>query len=447
MLITDICKVMCFKTGYLRAVIGGLLFLGSVISLQGLDLPTQKIEDDVSLRISLKDFWFTEASDRVLNQKAFMHTLPGGSRIQVRAEAGKDEFMIVLAREWNGSYPGWAQGSWILTRRKEDGSPSRIRVFLRSDPYTYVQFRPFAEDRCLMDVVLYDAYVARSVPLPYSLERLMVVSVEQVLSTAGNKFPRRYFEPQPARYGDLRVFMGHLRDRLPELGFQDDGAVDAEGRYVYINTLKLQEETPGLNCSGFAKWVVDGILRPLTGDRLPIPPLKEPFGERGSSLTEIYEKIRDPFFGLDWTRNLASQAGTILRSPAFGKLEEIEVQDRPFASIIQRTRNGTSVRSYPSFLLNAGFSFEGIQPLLYTLAIDEPGTIYLASINNEQDPKPRMRQHFHVAVLVPYFNEYGNFQVAVFESAEETSLNNFKNRYPGHFVNLVRIPVETRFDP
>ncbi|MDR0629468.1 MAG: hypothetical protein LBG24_07530 [Treponema sp.] len=426
---------------------GGLLFLGWVRPLQGIDIPTRKIEDDVSLRINLKDIWFTEAVDRVLNQEPFIHTLPGGGRIQVRSEAGKDEFMIVLARERNSSYPGWAQGSWILTRRKDDGSPSRIRVFLRSDPYTYVQFRPFAEDRCVMDVVLYDAYVVRSVPLPYSLERLMVVSLEEVFSTAGTKFPRHYFDPQPEMYRDLRVFMGRLRDRLPELQFRDDGAVDAEGRYVYINTLQSQDGSPGLNCSGFAKWVVDGILRPFTGERLPILPLKKPFGERGSSLTAIYEELRDPFFGLDWTRNLASQAGTTLRSPLFGKLEEIEVQDRPFASLIQRNRNGTSIRSYPSFLLNAGFSFEGIHPLLYTLAIDEPGTIYLASINNERDPKPRMRQHFHVAVLVPYFNEYGNFQVAVFESAEETSFLAFKNRYPGHFVNLVRIPVETRFDP
>jgi hypothetical protein len=439
---------MCFRTGYFGVLVGGLLFLGALVPVQAIDIPTRKIEDDVSLRISLKDLWFTEAVDRVLNQDPFIHTLPGGGRIQVRSEAGRDEFMIVLARERNNAYPGWAQGSWILTRRKDNGSPLRIRVFLRSDPYTYVQFRPAAEDRCFMDVVLYDAYIARSVPLPYSLERLMVVPLEEVLSTAGNKFPRHYFDPQPAMYRDLRLFISRLRDRLPELQYRDDGAIDDEGQYVYINTLQTQDGSPGLNCSGFVKWVVDGILRPFTGERLPISPLKEPFGERGSSLTETYEELRDPFFGLDWTRNLASQVGTTLRSsPTFGQLEEIEVQERPFALLIQRNRTGTSIRSYPSFLMNAGFSFEGIHPLLYTLAIDEPGTLYLASINNELNPKPRMRQHFHVAVLVPYFNEYGNFQVAVFESAEETSFLAFKNRYPGHFVNLVRIPVETRFDP
>jgi hypothetical protein len=117
---------------------------------------------------------------------------------------------------------------------------------------------------------------------------------------------------------------------------------------------------------------------------------------------------------------------------------------------------GSEIRSYPGFLENAGFGIEGLHPLLYTLAIDEPGRIYLAAVNTEMgapvtatNPRgaPRMRQYFHIAVLVPYFNEYGTFQVTVFESAAETSFTGFKARYPGHFVNLSRIPVDGIFDP
>jgi hypothetical protein len=58
-----------------------------------------------------------------------------------------------------------------------------------------------------------------------------------------------------------------------------------------------------------------------------------------------------------------------------------------------------------------------------------------------------MRQYFHIAVLVPYFDNLGNFRTVVFESAEETSFAAFKVRYPGHYVNLVRIPIETAFEP
>jgi hypothetical protein len=370
--------------------------------------------------------------------------------------------MVILARELRNApesaaaFPGWAQGSWILTRRRDDGSAVRIRVFLRSDPYTYVQFRPLSDDKCLMDMVLYDAYVIRSLPVPMNFERLYVLPVEEVLSTA-TVFPRRYFDPSPDMYRDKRAFIAARRERLPELTFRDDGAIDQEGRYVFINDGSGQDEWQGLNCSGFAKWVVDGMLRPITGERLSIAPLKAPFGVRGSTFNEPYEPLRDPYFGLDWTRNLAAAAGTVLRSPSFGVLEEIEVRNAPFSSVILRGKQGTtSVRAYPGFLPDAGFGFEGIHPLLYTLAIDEPDSMYLVSINTETGPAAtaenprggfRMRQHYHIALLVPYFNEYGNFQVAVFESAEETSFNRFKTRYPGQHVNLVRLPVETVFDP
>jgi hypothetical protein len=437
---------------------------GFAPSLSGLDQPTRKIVDDSSLRILLKDAWFTEIPGRVMPRRPEIRTLGGGGQVQVRTEEGRDEFAVILARELpgrpgigGGAFPGWAQGSWILTRRKDTGEPSRIRVFLRSDPYTYIQFRPLRDDKCQMDVVLYDAYIQRSLPLPIPFERLYTIPVEEVLGLAGEKFPRKYFDPDPANYRDLGRFAGGVRSRLPELAFVDDGAIDETGRFVYINTREAQNGAGGLNCSGFAKWVVDGILRPLTGERLPIAPLKEPFGQRGSSFTESWEKIRDPFFGLDWTRNLASRAASILRSPAFSGIEEIEVQTRPFSQVIVREQNSGSLRAFPGHLKDTGYGFEGLHPLLYTLAIDEPGRIYLASVNAEMGPpataenprgRPRMRQHFHIAVLIPWFNEYGNFQVTVFESAEETSFNNFKTRYPStHAVNLVRVPVEGSFDP
>jgi hypothetical protein len=457
---------MCVNLPRFKGAAIILWCLFPVLALSGMDLPTGKIKDDSSLRTSLADSWFREAPGRVLAKQAEIHTLPGGGRIRVSSLDEGEDFLILLARELDAggrasdSFPGWAQGSWVLVRRK-DGDPgdSKIRVFLRSDPYTYVQFRPFAgvDDKCRMDVVLYDGYIVRSLPLPIPFERLFVLPVEAALSAAGDKFPRRYFDPLPGMYRDQRDFIKAVRSRLPEVGFADDGAVDENGRYVFINTLEAQEpEKAGLNCSGFAKWVVDGILRPITGRRLPVSPLKRPFGDRGSSFTEPWEASRDPFFGLDWCRNLAARAVSVLRSPAFSALDEIEVRRWPFTELVKRSRDGVSPQSYPGFLKEAGFGIEGLHALLYTLAVDEPGRIYLAAVSSEisapttaSNPRglPRMRQYFHIAVLVPYFNENGVFQVAVFESAAETSFTRFKARYPGHFVNLSRIPVEGAFDP
>ncbi|MDR0585523.1 MAG: hypothetical protein LBG57_14410 [Treponema sp.] len=458
----------------LSSVLAICLAAAGFVPLNGLDMPISRISDDTSLRISLKESLITEVPGKVMGKRPVIYNLDGGGRVELRVETGRDEFTIILAREQfsgrvddisggavsrnsTGSFPGWAQGSWILTRRKDTGEPTRIRVFLRSDPWMYVQFRPLSADKCQMDAVLYEAYVTRSLPLPVPFERLYTMPLAELLSLAGDKFPGRYFEPDPALYRDQRRFIANVRKRLPEVVFADDGAIDEEGNYVFIETLQAQSaNNAGLNCSGFAKWLADGLLRPITGKRLAIPSLKARFGERGSSFTELWEDLRQPFFGLDWVRNLAAAVWTTLRSPAYGGLAEFEVRSEPFSQVIVRSGGTASTRLYPGFLENAGYGFEGIHPLLYTLAVDDPGSFYMAAVNTEMGPPateenprglPRMRQYFHIAALVPYFNEYGEFRVTVFESAEETSFNAFKTRYPGHYVNLVRLPVETVFDP
>jgi hypothetical protein len=178
-----------------------LIFLSTGSAILAQDLPTFRIEDDSALRVSLEDSWFRETPARVLAKRPEFHTLRGGARIQVRVETSpinREEFAIVLARERNGVYPGWAQGSWVLTRNRDGRAEGiRIRVFLRSDHSAYVQFRPQTNERSLMDVVLYDAYIIRSLPIPIPFERLYVLPVEEALRAAGNRFPRRYFDPEP----------------------------------------------------------------------------------------------------------------------------------------------------------------------------------------------------------------------------------------------------------
>jgi hypothetical protein len=453
----------------------GILFFTGCIALQAADLPLRQIEDDSALRTAVKDSWLMESPSSVLRNRPFTRTLPGGSPVQVRTETRGNELTVVLAREWNGTFPGWAQGSWVLTRFM-NGAYERIRIFLHSDPNTYIQFRPMESPgnavsgasagnraglpsgsripsesgkKTLLDVVLYEAYVVRGLPLGIPLENLLTMPLNDIFDTLGDRFPARYFDPDPDMYRDSRELIKKLRAELPELEFADDGALDENGRYVYIDSLAPQNaanNSGGLNCSGFAKWFVDGLLYPVTGRLLPIAPLKEAAAPQGSSsLAANYADIRDPRFGLDWTRNLATEAVKALRSPDLAVVEEIEVREGNFAALIDRRGGGASVKSYPGFLPGAGFGIEGLKPLLYTLAINEPGYVYLASVNDETGPAPRMRRHYHVAVLIPYFNEYGVFQTAVFESAAETSFNAYIARYPGHMVNLVRIPAEGRF--
>jgi hypothetical protein len=413
------------------------------------------LKDDSALRLLIKESWLTAESGAVLKNKPFIYELPSGGPVQVRAELQGGEFSVILARERNGAFPGWAAGSWILTRPVLSGGAGRIRVFLSGDPQVYVQFRPMGEsagsgEKSLLDAVIYGAYVVRGLPLGIPFDRLLTLPVEEALAAAGDKFPAPYFNPDPRLYRDMRIFTAKVRAALPGLKFRDDGALDEEGRYVYIRDLSPQEEGGGgLNCSGFAKWIVDGILYPLTRRRLAIPPLKEPSGPRTSSLSANLEELEDPYFGLDWTRNLAVEAARVYRGQALSRVEELEVRRDAFGAVIDRTRGSAYAKGYPGFLPNAGFSMEGLRPLLYTLAVNEPGRIYLASINKET-ANPRIRRHYHIAVLVPYFSENGTFRIVVFESAAETAaaeagFAEFLGRHPGAMVNLVRVPVEGAF--
>jgi hypothetical protein len=433
---------------------------------------TRKIVDDSALRRELKESWLIAEPAKVLSNIPKTYTLEGGGRVEVRTAEGKEEFSVIFAREISNSgiFPYWSQGSWQLTRKKNGGEALRIQIFLRSDQNTYIQLRKLNNEKCLLDMVIYDAYFLKSLPitLPPMLQEerikkiyaspfewLYTAPVEDILALAGEKFKRRYFEPDPILYRDSRQFIGEVRKRLHGLSYGDDGAIDENGRYVFINTLKGQAGKGELNCSGFAKWIVDGILWNYTGGkRLAIPPLKAPFGERGSSFSDPFERLRDPYFGLDWTRNLASIAGKTIRGTVYGELEEIEVQKWHFSGIIMRDSQGRiSDFSFPGYLPDTGFGIEGLMPLLYSLAIDEPGYVYLASVNEERGApvtpanlrgSPRLREHFHIGILAPYFDDADRFQVAVFESAEETSINSFKN-HPGRYVNLVRIPVQAAF--
>ena len=114
----------------MRLVISVMLVVCGFVSSYALDVPTRKIEDDSSLRIAIKDSWFLEAPNKVLSQRPLTRTLAGGDKVQVRAEAGKTEFVVILARERNNAYTGWAQGSWVLTRQRDTGAAIKIRTFL-----------------------------------------------------------------------------------------------------------------------------------------------------------------------------------------------------------------------------------------------------------------------------------------------------------------------------
>lgn len=326
-------------------------------------------------------------------------------------------------------------GTWIVRRRIEDGEAEQIKIFLRADEGTFVRIRP-AGRRSEIDLYLAGYPMYSSVPLGLPMSRVLEVPFDVIRSGTERviEWDLLDVDTEDPGYGRISSIVATLREALPSLPDAEDGAMDENGNLVFIEDLRSQEVLPGFNCSGFAKWVIDGQYGPLTGGYLPIAPLKEKLLDiRGNAWTASFEEERDPFFGLDWTRNLARMmaAAETGVSPSTINPEAFDV------------RNVAAVR----YVEDMGFYTEDLPEVLYRLARTEPGTMYLGSVAREYGSDPVLRQHSHVVVFFPWFDEDGVFRIAVMERNVETSLESILERYPWDLVHLVRVHATERYVP
>ena len=421
------------------------------------DSPLSLFPESDDLRGLYWDGFISAGRDIALSRSP--STVSGlGGRFRFSARRDAAAFYVVLtALKASGSSAGsqpplYSQGSWIFKRSLVDGSFLQAKVFLRSDPGTFLRLYPDG-DRTRLDLLLYGGVLVRNVPVPIPFERAAVAPLSDLVAWTGELVDWSLFSPRPGLYKAVRSLVTTIRNRLPGLRYVDDGALDASGRAVNIRDGSPQLGEPGLNCSGFAKWVVDGFYRPITGSLLdPETMASRQLGSRGGSASAPYEELLDPYFGLDWTRNL----GKALYDAAYPErqhgLKEADVNSSPFALFAANPAepvNGASQYTpYAAPDESAGYAARGLRALLYVLALRNPGDIYLASVSRSNGGElPELRRHYHVAVLVPYFDEDGTFRVAVFESDAETSLEALVSRTPDEMIHLVRLPVLPDFDP
>ncbi len=368
----------------------------------------------------------------------------------VSVEMGKGAFYVILSPERQGTFPVYAQGTWIIKRSDADGSFLQAKIFLRSDPGTFARIYP-AGTRSRIDIVTYGGVLYREVMVPLPFNELLRSPFSRIRELTSYVIDWDVFSPDPALYQDLRGLVTAVRKHLPALRYADDGAIDADGRSVFISTLAEQRVPAGLNCSGFAKWIVDGMLHPITGSYLSVESLRERMTDwRGSSFTQGFEERFDPFFGLDWSRALARAAWSAFY-PSLDDDSPLanDVADAPFSLRVRDAdpvNGGSAYEPFSDNFQDAGIDVRGLKATLFLLAMREPGRFYLAQFNARDEKPPQLRRYFHIAALFPYFDDTGVFRVAVFESAAETSLESISDR--GYeFVKLVRMPAASRFEP
>ncbi|MFQ3547637.1 MAG: hypothetical protein SNJ56_04805, partial [Termitinemataceae bacterium] len=190
-----------------------------------LDIPAHLVSDDSALRNSLQDAWFQAPISEVLKKQKQVTSLATGEKIEIRSEKGTSDVRILLARERNRQYPGWVQGSWILYRDLRTGDPVKIRIYLRSDPYVYLELRPGAAGRSVLDLVAYSGYLLYENPLPFTFKQLYSLPVQEILSSLQSRFPWNYVTVDPRLYEDSRTLVSLIQRGIKDLRYADDGAL------------------------------------------------------------------------------------------------------------------------------------------------------------------------------------------------------------------------------
>jgi hypothetical protein len=357
------------------------------------------------------------------------------NRVCAEVKASREAFYILFLNEEDDKFPVFSRGSWIIKRDIATGDFLQVKIFFHSEPGSFVRIFPDSggalKGKSVMDVYLFNRRIQHNVPVGINFVNLLTLSFADIVEATRKNVNWRGLVPpvDASAYRNVRAMSGLIRSRLPELSDADDGAMDKEGKMVFIATLLPQPGKGGFNCSGFAKWVADGLYAPRSGSLLDIGELKaKPLAERGNFISRRFEEERDPFFGLDWSRNIALAFARLESAQAAG-LRSCDVRELPYWKYIQ----------------DIGFPAADLPAIMYYLALTEPGNIYVASVNREFGENPVLRQHTHVAVLLPAIDEAGKFSCPVVDTNVETSLERLMGR--GDFIHLVRVKALPEFAP
>ncbi|MCG8452820.1 MAG: hypothetical protein MI717_06545 [Spirochaetales bacterium] len=355
------------------------------------------------------------------------------------------------------TFPVWGRGTWIIKKDLLTGNFVQAKVFLQDEEGSFVRLFPAPAGRTRLDVHLYGQQLGDDVLLPVAFDELLMAPFARIASLSARSVDWRGIFPNPDSEGYRRVeeFLTNIQRFDDSIAEIHDAAIDDLGRNVFIESgqpVSVGSQTPqgtllqigdtGLNCSGYIKWIGDGLYASWLGspaDRfLSIEALRLPTGrstknswsEARTALSQdarssLEGLLRDPFFGLDWNRNVAYA------------IEEARLGQRLSAQDRTALEPG-SLSGAPS-QPDMGYTLDDLGTALYQLASDRPGTVYLAAVNSRfvpdssgDDPQPLpLHQYWHVSILAPWFEngddgERGAFRVAVMDTGKvgETLLPN-----------------------
>ena len=430
-------------TGRNRIIAASLLFLLSILFLPAVLFgqtnigSTYKMLEEAAffenyeIRQELKDTIFAPFLT-VLNTPKKIYE-QSGTIIPVKFEVRKsaEYFYLLFLNEYNYSYPVWGRGSYIIKRDIRSGNFVQVKIFLQNDEGSYIRLFP-SGNRTRMDVYLFGSRIYESILIPVEFKRILISPFSILLNLTVDSIDWNSLFTNVCwhEWTQVQDIVEEITPYLDDIVEVDDGGQNRFGEFVYIEDEKHQVGASGMNCCGFTKWIADGIyssyssIGDMSGPYIELEVLKEKHDEEiaGINLWNENNKERDPYFGLDWIRNIS---GVLYKqmTDLDSELKDFDVNETPFFTYVE----------------DIGYAIEDLSAVLYLQAIKNPGAIYFGAINTEFGTNPVLRQYRHVAAFFPWFSEDGDFHISVMDTGTRKYVLSLEGQFPGAFVQLVQI--------
>ncbi|MBQ9282700.1 MAG: hypothetical protein IJ207_10995 [Treponema sp.] len=433
-----------------------------------------RIPDSAVIRKAVADNWFEKSLAELRHNRTELRTNSIGQVFQVRLEETSDVFSIIVAPETELSvdlytqdgiqrktvneYPADTSGSWVLIRDSASGNALYIRYYFASDSDVFVQFSPSGK-KTLADYVIDGCFAARGVQIGVPFDYFYTASFASVLSLTEKTLPWHYAEIYPDQYHANLVMIKTIQDNLSRIKQVENGGYNEFGKPAFMfgknagkaRTVDSEDEKNGIltmNHSGFVKWIVDGLVKPLNGSATYIEPLlRETTNPSPLGLAGIKGRSESLSYSLDWTRNLAAAKLSLQVQRKYLYEESgVDVKIEPFSAEL----SDKGITAVAGYIKDSGYEIKYLKPLLYVLAAEQPTYFYLAAIRRSVHPNDGSPE-FHVfdssAAIFPYFDKSGQFGCTVFENGREMTLAQFTKKYPDCFIHLTRVLSSDRFSP
>lgn len=412
------------------------VFSQSSFSREEAILEGASFHENVEIRSAMADAINAPFYSLLTRQKEIHPQILSPVAVEFELRKSENAFYLLFKNELDYKYPVWGRGNYIIKRDLRSGDFLQIKIFLQNDETSYIRLFPLDDQRSSLELSLYGMTLYSGIVLPVSIEDLSVTSFARIMSlTKGTiRWNEIFSNSMYPEWSSVAALLEELKQDMVSLYETDDGAMDSEGIFALIEDGSPSGETGGLNCSGFAKWVADGILLSRgRGTLLDFESLKVPT-ESESREKNPWSRARpdrDPYFGLDWSRNIAtalrlSEPGAAVESPL-----DMDVRTVPFFQ----------------YKDHVGYELDKLRTLLYLQAVREPGYFYIGTVNSLYGSDPALWQYHHVALFFPWFDKNGDFQLEVLETGSTSSVANLVYRYPQSFIHLSKVKASSYTSP